>query len=284
MCSDLVTSTQGLPTNWGETFDVGDIPVFKYVSNLDYDVVGYTLRTASLMTDPEANFDETNPADYQIFGVRYLILPSTRSVPVPATFISQDGIYRLWMIPSVTGYFQLVDTTDPITENRSDIGANSQEFLGTAAAANGLYPTVNYSTSSGAAPTDPSGTVRSQSAGTIVSQNVDLVDGQASVIVNANRTSVVVMKVSFDPGWQATLDGVPVNTEMIAPALIGVMVGPGTHDLTFRYVGYSHYLVLLALGAVTFLICIFGRRLHRRFSRTALGRSATRTLHLLIDG
>ena len=51
----------GAPTNWGNDFLVGAVPVFKYLESQDIDEVGYTLRTASLMTDPEYFFDESNP-------------------------------------------------------------------------------------------------------------------------------------------------------------------------------------------------------------------------------
>ena len=74
----------GMPSNWGETFRVGDVPVFKYLESRDVDEVGYTLRTASLMTDPEFYFDERNPSDYRLFGIRYLILPPAHAPPVPA--------------------------------------------------------------------------------------------------------------------------------------------------------------------------------------------------------
>ena len=68
----------GMPSNWGQDFTVGTVPVFKYLESRDVDEVGYTLRTASLMTDPEYFFDDRNPADYRLFGIRYLILPGRR--------------------------------------------------------------------------------------------------------------------------------------------------------------------------------------------------------------
>ena len=69
----------GMPSNWGAAFTVGAVPVFKYLESRDVDEVGYTLRTASLMTDPEYYFDERNPSDYRLFGIRYLILPAGHS-------------------------------------------------------------------------------------------------------------------------------------------------------------------------------------------------------------
>ena len=47
----------GMPSNWGQTFTVGMVPVFKYLESRDVDEVGYTLRTASLMTNPEYYFE-----------------------------------------------------------------------------------------------------------------------------------------------------------------------------------------------------------------------------------
>ncbi len=54
-------SYAGMPSNWGSDFTVGAVPVFKYLESRDVDEVGYTLRTASLMTDPEYFFDEDGP-------------------------------------------------------------------------------------------------------------------------------------------------------------------------------------------------------------------------------
>jgi hypothetical protein len=59
-----------MPSNWGQDFTVGEVPVFKYLESRDVDEAGYTLRTASLMTDPEYHFDDRNPSDYQLFGIR----------------------------------------------------------------------------------------------------------------------------------------------------------------------------------------------------------------------
>ncbi len=88
----------GTPTNWGQTFTVGAVPVFKYLENQDVDEVGYTLRTASLMTNPENEFDERNPSDYRLFGIRYLILPAGHVPPVKRSGWMRSGRSILWAI------------------------------------------------------------------------------------------------------------------------------------------------------------------------------------------
>src|SRR6185437_10604072 len=95
----------GMPSNWGTAAQVGAVPVFKYLESQDVDEVGYTLRTASLMTDPEFYFNDSNPSNYAIFGVRYLILPSWKSPPVKAHRIAVAGRYGLWRV-DFGGYIQ----------------------------------------------------------------------------------------------------------------------------------------------------------------------------------
>ncbi len=100
----------GAPTNWGQDFLVGDVPVFKYLESKDIDEVGYTLRTASLMTDPEYYFDESNPGDYPLFGIGYIITPADMASPVEADKVGCSGDYCLWALPDA-GYIHVYDTT-----------------------------------------------------------------------------------------------------------------------------------------------------------------------------
>src|ERR1700733_1438549 len=93
----------GMPSNWGAEFTVGSVPVFKYLESRDVDEVGYTLRTASLMTNPEYYFDERNPSDYRLFGIHYLIIPTGSRPPVPARLALPAGPYSLWTIPGDGG-------------------------------------------------------------------------------------------------------------------------------------------------------------------------------------
>ncbi|HXW81391.1 MAG TPA: hypothetical protein VEJ84_17950, partial [Acidimicrobiales bacterium] len=118
----------GLPNNWGHSFTVGFVPVYKYIESQDVDEVTYLVPTLSLMLDPETNFDEDNPADYTIFGIRYLLLPVGASPPVPAQLVMQHGIYSLWQI-SANGYVDLVQLTGTLSADRADIGSHSWELL-----------------------------------------------------------------------------------------------------------------------------------------------------------
>jgi hypothetical protein len=238
----------GMPSNWGENFTVGEVPVFQYLESLDVDEVGYTLRTASLMTDPEYYFDDRDPSDYQLFAVRYLILPAGTKPPVPARPTMRSGPYWLWTINDA-GYVQAGQIVGEISANRTNVGARSVPLLHSGLAADGAYLGVRYGSAGGG--NGPLPTVPSQSlAGMVSAQSADLDDGEASATVRMRQPGVAVLSASYDPGWTATVNGRPEPIRMVAPALVAVDVPAGTDHVVFRYHGYGDYPALLALGGL----------------------------------
>jgi uncharacterized membrane protein YfhO len=107
-------------------------------------------------------------------------------------------------------------------------------------------------------------------AGTVVSEDVDLRDGRATATVIADRTAMVMLKASFDPRWQVTVDGISVAPEMIAPSFVGRTVPAGRHVVRFEYEPFPRYDVLLALGALALVgLAVVPGWFARRRSRAA---------------
>jgi hypothetical protein len=254
----------GMPSNWGQNFSVGAVPVFKYLESRDVDEVGYTLRTTSLMTNPEYYFDDRDPSDYRLFGIRYLILPAGGQPPVRARLTMRSGPYWLWTIDS-TGYVQAGQIIGEIPANRTNVGTRSRPLLGSGLTADGAYLSVRYG--SGGGGRLPA--VRSQSsAGEVSAERAGLDDGEAAATVRMRRPGVVVLSASYDPGWTATVNGRPQPTLMVAPALVAVDVLAGTDHVVFRFHGYGDYPELLALSGLTLAIAaatpVCARRARRR--------------------
>ena len=268
----------GMPSNWGQGFTVGSVPVFKYLESRDVDEVGYTLRTASLMTDPEYNFDESDPSDYLLFGIRYLILPARMKPPVLALLAMRSGPYWLWTLDG-TGYIQAGQIVGSISANRTDLGASSVSLLRSGLAADGAYLSVRYGSSGPYGP-GPLPSVRGLSlAGTVRSEHVSLADGSATATVSMRQAGVVVLSASYDPGWTATVNGQRRPTLMVAPALVAVEVPAGTDQVVFEFGGYGDYPELLAVGGVSLVVAGVGpvwvrRRSVRRSVRRRDGEAA----------
>jgi hypothetical protein len=259
----------GMPTNWGQDFTVGAVPVFKYLESRDIDEVGYTLRTASLMTDPENHFDQRDPSDYRLFGIRYLILPTGGKPPVRARVTTHSSFYSLWTIDGAGGYIQTGRIVGQISANRTNIGTRSIPLLGSGLAAHGAYLSVRYGSDAGGDGRLP--TVRSQpSTGSVRAQSADLDHGEASATIRMHRPGVAVLSTSYDPGWTATVNGRRQPTRMVAPALVAVDVPAGTDHVVFHYHGYNDYPWLLALSGLTLAmiaVAPVGRRRARRRGR-----------------
>ncbi len=246
----------GMPSNWGQDFTVGAVPVFKYLESREVDEVGYTLRTASLMTDPEYYFDERNPGDYRLFGIHYLIIPSGARPPVPARRELRAGRYSLWTLPGAAGVLHAGTIIGTRSADRSDIGVRSIPLLNSRLAQAGDYLRVAFGQPGDRQPRLPQPSPATP-AGTVLAESDELQQGVAAASVRMRRAGVVVLSASFDPGWTATVDGRRQRTEMVAPALAATTVPAGTHRIIFRYRGWQDYPLLFAVGAAALLALVY---------------------------
>ena len=178
---------------------------------------GYTLRTASLMTDPEYFFDETNPGDYPLFGIGYLILPLDMESPVDADKVGCSGDYCLWALPHA-GYIHVYDTTGALTATRADVGTQSETLLESPLLDEQRDLTVAFNGQAAPTPTVADPSTLEGSPGRVVTEHADLENGKARAVVHTNRRATVVLSASYDPGWHATVNGRPAPTVMVAPA------------------------------------------------------------------
>jgi hypothetical protein len=264
----------GLPGNWGQQYAIGQVPVYAYLADKDVDEFGFTMRTPSLTADNEAYFNQADPAQYQLYNIRYLLMPVGMTSPVPATLLASSGRHRLYQV-TTSGYLEVVDTSGIVEANRGDMAAQTQPFLRSAAFQQGELATIAFNGGVAAAPTLPVGATPNAAAGTSTDVVDEAQDGFFAGTVTATRTAAVILKVTYDPLWHATVDGIPAAPYMVVPGFVGVTVGPGQHSVVFQYVPYSHYGALLGIGAVTLLILGLGPWLWRRRLRDMVGGGVT---------
>jgi hypothetical protein len=99
-------------------------------------------------------------------------------------------------------------------------------------------------------------------------QLLDVADEGKRIAVGyrAGEGALFVLAMTFDAGWQATLDGAPIALYPTAACQIGVRLPPGEHRLELRYherlLGVGALVTLLALLAGGALLAVAGRRRH----------------------
>ena len=266
----------GSANGWGPSYRVGSVPMYTVLLNQATDASGFTLRVPSLLSDAEVQFDERNPAQYDLFNLRYLILPDDRVSPVPATVLAIQGRHRLWQV-STSGYVDVVDTVGPaIVANRYSIGRQTASFLGSADLPRKQFPVLAFAGQAPAVPTLAPGVEAQGPAGSVEVESTRPQDGVFRADITANRIAFVLLKATYDPHWQVTVDGVAVQPEMVAPGMVGTTVAPGDHSLSFRYVPYQFYPLLILLTILTLVGLYLGsRRIHWAVPRGVLTFRAT---------
>ena len=94
---------------------------------------------------------------------------------------------------------------------------------------------------------------------------------QIEVAVTTETRGYLRVIESWDPGWSATMDGVPVPIIPAMDALLAVAVAPGHHEVRFVYstpgAGAGRVVSIGSLGVFCYLIWISGRK--RREQRNA---------------
>jgi len=248
----------GSPDTGGDQFRIGLVPVYEILANYDIDEVGFTMRTASLMSQPENEFNPGNPVDYRIFGIHYLLLPTGARPCVAAVRTRVSGEFTLWTVPSAS-YFSLVEPSGVLTQDRATIGRFSIRVLTSDLFGLGRDPVISWhATNQGyhgvawlKGPSVTGGVTREMSS---------TPSGTFSTTVQTKQAAVLVLSSSYDPGWRAEVNGRATPTMAMAPALVGVRVPAGISRVRFVYLGFTGYPELLVgslLGLA--ILWLFGR-------------------------
>ena len=273
----------GLAGNWGQDLLVGVVPLYKYLLNYDVEQMAYVVPSLSLMLVPEQEFDESNLADYGLFGVRYLVLPTGEAPPVRASFVMARGPYSLWELPGVH-YVEPVRLHGMLAANRANVGPVSFGLLHTLSPGEdktvdwaGVPPTTQSTPPvaahalspahalSAATSTVAMGAHAAAPLGIVQSVHADLTQGTVAAEVDMPRAGSLLLSASYVPGWHVSVDGRSAPTEMLAPALTGVRVPKGVRRVVFRYKGFGWYPELWSASALSLAALWYaGRRLPLR--------------------
>ncbi len=78
---------------------LGSVPGAIELTNLDALGIGFTGRVPAITEPAEEHFNWTDLADYELFNVRYAVLPASQGAPPSATLIASKGQLNLFRDP-----------------------------------------------------------------------------------------------------------------------------------------------------------------------------------------
>jgi hypothetical protein len=236
-----------------------------------------------MSTDVEVLFNPADPTLFDLFAIKYLILPNGEDSVVPATRVATIGLHTLYRVET-SGYLGVVDVLSPITADRTNLAERVEPFMNSELVSQGRFPAIDFAGGPPPAPvTLPATGGEVAPPGTVESESAVIEDGIVVGEVNMDRAGMVLLKASFDLRWTVEIDGQQVRPQMIAPSFVGRVIPAGHHSIVFRYHPFPRYDVLLALGALVFMALHWGGAVargvrsrpvsHDRFSPPAGGGS-----------
>lgn len=256
----------GLRDNWGKGLTFGDLHFWDLLTFHRIPAVSPPYQSLSLNADLIWHFDFQNSAHYTLFNVKYVVAPSKLAMPQFLRPIKETPGYTLYQAET-GGYagFASITGTRRIDSQSSLFVKNRDWLLGNESAA-GRFVRYDYPAGSGQTGTreevaEPSGpqSCRSDSGdGTIREEEVR--PGRLDLRVECPMASTLVLRVTYHPSWQVTIDGRSEQPFMISPSFIGIYVPPGSHQIRAEYRSPTYKTALLLLGLAALLATIRFRR------------------------
>lgn len=263
-----VYAGQGRPgQGWGGNFMVGWVPVYAWFPIRGMDALGYLHHMWSLNADFHDRFDERDEAMYRAFNVRRMIVPVGQPTPPFAREIHREGRFRVLAIEG-PGFVQIVDSPYAVTADKRKVSRVHRKWLQSELARLDLYPRVHL-TEEGDVPDDaieasgidfrfPPVKPAAQAPGVVLS--VERTGDNFRARVRANRSCHVLLKMTYHPGWKVTVDGTATDAVHVLPSYLAVEVGPGEHEVHFRWDPGRGKLILLLLGLLPITALVLTER------------------------
>jgi hypothetical protein len=185
-----------LPRYWAFMRTIDELPIFY---------------NAAVVQRPTARIDD-------LLGVAFLIIPEGVTPPVPGSVVATDRGYELIRVSHP------VPLVSAPTHVRLASGA-------IAALQASLRPRFDPSTTV-ALEANP-GIASGGPPGSLSYEGTD--DGELRIDVNLRGDAVVLARIAYDPGWSATVDGVPEDVVPADGLLAGIPVPRGVHTVVLSY-------------------------------------------------
>ena len=221
--------------------------------------MSHLYHAMALTADIEPLLNQTNAAQYRLFGIRTVVAPAAMRSPAPPFWRREQtiGPFDIFATPD-TGYFDVVDVANAAHVTKDTFYDINSRWLQSAGVEQRRHVWLDLG-----GPPPPTLPESGSSPGSIVSER----DGDAEFRAecDAARAAYVLFKMTWHSNWHAWVDGRPVATAMLSPGFIGVPVAQGRHNILLRYEG-SAWKVWLALGG---LLAAIGHGVYLRVAKSS---------------
>ncbi|MFZ5786497.1 MAG: hypothetical protein ACOY3Y_08640, partial [Acidobacteriota bacterium] len=242
----------GKAATWGGTFRVGSTPFYAFLTRDRLDQASFLYHSMSLTSDIMVLRDEASQVHDVLFGVRAVIAP--RALP-PAPNLRLRAVHGSFAVyeASPEGYFGLVDAVaryDAPLDTAYDLNAN---WLSSPLPSFGLVVALENGDAS-LPPIERWGALPGPPAHLTTHRGRILGETKRGEVYSAEletvRPCLALLKITYDPGLRAAVDGVPAPTIRVSPGFVAVPVEAGRHEVEVLYRPGPLRPILLVLGVL----------------------------------
>jgi len=257
----------GLRANWGKALVFGDLKFSDLLTFHRLMPASAPYSSMSLNADLLWHFDDRNPAHYNLFNIKYLIVP--RSLPVASFLrpIKETPRYTLYRTETdgYAGYVTVSGRRSP--SSQSNLFFQNRAWIQSADPEAGRvirydYPAGRGANAAEAAKSSPAaeppcvgGKIREES----------VLPGRIDFQTECATGSAMILKTTYHPNWHVDVDGHDVPTFMVSPSFIGFDLPAGAHRIRAEYRAGVLKTILLLVGACALLVLFCFRRRLARF-------------------
>jgi len=265
----------GLPATFGSKMRFQDLSFYNLLNFYAIEALPPPGGGGSLSGDFIWDFNDQVAADFDLWNVRWMVAPSDYAAAPFLTPVLQTQRYTLYEAPtSGYGRFGRIIARDAHATQQSLFGVNLAWERGPSSEQGEFirhdYPAKQIGEGALSVPDCPDG-------GSIPFQSFDA--GLLRFVAECATDSTFIIKTTWHPNWEVTVDGAIVQDFMVSPSYIGVPFPAGRHAITavYRPTPAKQPLAILGLIAIAVLLLLRGR-LDRYADRVAaaIGRVLSR--------
>ncbi len=274
---------------WGGKFQIAKSQGYSFLSLAGMDELTFLYHSLSWNSDVTAEIDERDPYQANLFAMRAVLAPVTQPMPPEFKLRAVHGRLAVYEASS-EGYFGLVDIGARYDGPLSTVLNRDWEWMQAPAVRAGAVVALGgdirgvpqWKMFEPLPPLDPRfSTLR----GEVISESKQ---GETySARLALLRPCYALLKITYFPGQQATIDGKPAPIFRVYPDFCAIPVGPGEHRIEVRYRPGPLKPILLVAGIILVGLIAQGlrrpdyaameRRIARRLAQLAAPWATART-------
>ncbi len=222
---------------WAAKFQIAKSQAYSFLSLAGFDELSFLYHSLSWSADVTAEINERDPYQAQLFAMRAALAPVTQAMP---SYFKRRAVHGNLAVYEVSpeGYFGLVDIgaryEGPLTTvlNRDwRWMLNPAVRAGAVVALGGDFKGApEWKMYQALPPLDPR---VSTQRGVVISESKQGETYSARLAIL--RPCYALLKITYFPGQQATVDGKPAPIFRVYPNFCAIPVGPGEHIIVLRY-------------------------------------------------